>query len=131
MSTACIKNNTPKRKVIIKTRLTDDEKVLFDSRLKLSGLSQSEYIRKAVFESEIKTVVVNQTPITGFNELIAEFGKIGSNLNQIARYLNQDGRYTNLIYKNVQCSLNNLTKLKFELLKIIGDYYGNHKTHCK
>ena len=42
------KYNTPKRKIVVKTRMTDEEYADFAERAKLCGISQSEFIRQAI-----------------------------------------------------------------------------------
>ena len=41
--------NTPKRKCVVKTRLTEDERRAFEDKCAALSMSQSEYIRQAVF----------------------------------------------------------------------------------
>ena len=82
------KYNTPKRDRYIRARLTSEEKADFDERLAASGLSQSDFIRQAVFHSKINLTIRTECSIEQMERIIAEYGKIGSNLNQIARHLN-------------------------------------------
>ena len=58
--------------------------------------------------------------------IIAEYGKIGSNLNQIARHLNEGGTATSHIVEEVRSAALDLADLKYEILKIVGDAYGNN-----
>ena len=58
-------------------------------------MSQSEYIRQAVFYSRISPVIRvtahSEEMLTAISSLVAQYGKIGSNLNQIARKVNAGG----------------------------------------
>ena len=45
--------NTPKRKCVVKTRLTEDERRAFEDKCAALSMTQSEYIRQAVFYSRI------------------------------------------------------------------------------
>ena len=87
--------NTPKRKCVVKTRLTEDERRAFEDKCAALSMSQSEYIRQAVFYSRISPVIRvtahSEEMLTAISSLVAQYGKIGSNLNQIARYLNEYG----------------------------------------
>ena len=49
--------NTPKRKCVVKTRLTEDERRAFEDKCATLSMSQSEYIRQAVFYSRISPVI--------------------------------------------------------------------------
>jgi hypothetical protein len=120
------KYNTPKRNRYIRARLTDDEKADFDERKAASGLSQSDFIRQAVFHSKINLTVRTECSIDQLERMIAEYGKIGSNLNQIARHLNEGGTATSQIVEEVRSAALDLADLKYEILKIVGDVYGNN-----
>ena len=84
-----------KRKCVVKTRLTEDERRAFEDKCAALSMSQSEYIRQAVFYSRISPVIRvtahSEEMLTAISSLVAQYGKIGSNLNQIARYLNEYG----------------------------------------
>lgn len=120
------KYNTPKRDRYIRARLTQDEKADFDNRLANSGLSQSDFIRQAVFHSKINLTIRTECSIKQMERMIAEYGKIGSNLNQIAKHLNQGGTATKEIVEEVRSAALDLADLKYEVLKIVGDAYGNN-----
>lgn len=49
--------NTPKRKCVVKTRLTEDERRAFEDKCAALSMSQSEYIRQAIFYSRIAPVI--------------------------------------------------------------------------
>lgn len=96
-------------------------------------MSQSEYIRQAIFYSRITPIIrVNQSSeemLTALSRLLSQYGKIGSNLNQIARYLNEYGTPYNGLSAELQTAAADLAALKFEVLKVIGEAYGNDKTY--
>ncbi len=85
--------NTPKRTHIVKTRLNDDEYDMFLKRMEGYGLNQSAFLRKAISGATIRPVIVvslvNDELLAALGKLTAEYGRIGSNLNQIARHLNE------------------------------------------
>ena len=85
--------DTPRRKRVVKTRLTEEEYADFAARLAPYGISQSEFIRRAIRGASIRPVVtvspVNDELLAAIGKLTAEYGRIGSNLNQIARTLNE------------------------------------------
>lgn len=119
--------NTPKRKCVVKTRLTEDERRAFEDKCAALSMSQSEYIRQAVFYSRISPVIRvtahSEEMLTAISSLVAQYGKIGSNLNQIARYLNEYGAPYNALSSEVRAAVSDLAALKFEVLKVIGEAY--------
>ena len=125
--------NTPKRKCVVKTRLTEDERADFEERCAVLSMSQSEYIRQAIFYSKITPVIRvtahSEEMLTAVSSLVAQYGKIGSNLNQIARYLNEYGAPYNALSGEVKAAVSDLAALKFEVLKTIGEAYGNDKAY--
>lgn len=125
--------NTPKRHCVIKTRLTEAERADFEQRCSTLSMSQSEYIRQAIFYSRITPVIrVSQNSgelLTSVSSLVAQYGKIGSNLNQIARYLNEGNPPYQGLAAELRGTAADLTALKFDVLKVIGEAYGNDKTY--
>ena len=123
---------TPKRKIVVKTRMTDEEYSDFTERAKFCGISQSEFIRQAIENVVIKPIItvspVNEKFLSAVGLLTAQLGKIGSNLNQIARYLNENGVPYNTLYADVQSAISDLADLKFEILRKVGDVVGNIQT---
>ena len=126
------KYNTPKRSVVVKTRMTEEEYADFTERAKFCGISQSEFIRQAIENAVIKPIItvspVNEKFLSAVGQLTAQLGKIGGNLNQIARYLNENGVPYNTLYVDVQSAISDLADLKFEILRKVGDAVGDVQT---
>lgn len=118
--------NTPKRSCYIRARLTVEEKEAFDYLLEASGMSQTDYIRQAVFHAKVSPHITQECSIDQLTDLLAEYGKIGSNLNQIARHLNSGGTATSYILDDVRTAILDLDDLKYEILKTVGEAYGSH-----
>ena len=122
----------PKRKIVVKTRMTTEEYADFTERAKFCGISQSEFIRQAIENSVIKPIItvspVNEKLLSAVGSLTAQLGKIGGNLNQIARYLNEHGVPYNTIYVDVQSAISDLADVKFEILRKVGDAVGDVQT---
>ena len=125
--------NTPKRSHIIKTRLDDEEYSDFLRRLELYGMNQSEFIRQAVSGATIRPVItvspVNDELLSAMSKLTAEYGKIGSNLNQIARSLNEYHTPYSQLAAELRNTATDLATLKFEILQKVGDALGNVQTY--
>ena len=127
------KYNTPKRNIVVKTRMTEEEYADFTERAKFCGISQSEFIRQTIENAVIKPIVtvspVNEKLLSAVGKLTAQLGKIGGNLNQIARYLNEHGVPYNSLYGDVQSAISDLAELKFEILRKVGDAVGDVQTY--
>ena len=125
--------NTPKRSHTIKTRLDDEEYSDFLHRLELYGMNQSEFIRQAVSGATIRPVItvspVNDELLSALGKLTAEYGKIGSNLNQIARSLNEYHTPYPQLAVELRNTATDLATLKFEILQKVGDALGNIQTY--
>ena len=125
--------NTPHRSHVVKTRMTEEEYADFTERLKNYDMSQAEFIRQAITRATIRPVVtvspVNDELLSAIGKLIAEYGKIGGNLNQIARYLNEYGVPYNALSGEVRVAISDLAALKFEVLQKVGEAVGNIQTY--
>ena len=125
--------NTPHRSRVVKTRMTEEEYAEFSERVTLCQMSQSEYIRQALIKSRIRPVItvspVNDELLSTVGKLIAEYGKIGGNLNQIARALNEYGTPYNTLSVEVRAAISDLAALKFEVLQKVGETVGNVQTY--
>jgi len=77
------KYNTPHRRHVVKTRMTDEEYADFTGRLAAYEISQSEFIRQAIRKATIRPIVtvspVNDGLLAALSKLTAEYGKIGGN----------------------------------------------------
>ena len=72
------KSNTPKRSVVVKTRMTEEEYADFTERAKFCGISQSEFIRQAIENLVIKPIItvspVNEKLLSAVGTLTAQLG---------------------------------------------------------
>lgn len=123
------KYNTPHRRHVVKTRMTDEEYADFTGRLAAYEISQSEFIRQAIRKATIRPIVtvspVNDGLLAALSKLTAEYGKIGGNLNQIARSLNEYGSPYRGLEKEVRGAAADLAALKFEVLQKVGEAVGD------
>ena len=121
--------NTPKRTHIVKTRLDDEEHADFLRRLEIYDMNQSEFIREAISGATIKPTIVatlvSDDLLAAVGKLIAEYGRIGNNLNHIARHLNEWHSPYPAMAKELQNAVADLAILKFEVMKKVGDAVGN------
>ena len=127
-------HDTPRRKRVVKTRLTEEEYADFAARLAPYGISQSEFIRRAIRGASIRPVVVTVSPVNdellaAIGKLTAEYGRIGSNLNQIARTLNEWHSPYPQLAGEVRAAASDLAALKFDVLEKVGEAVGNVQTY--
>ena len=113
------------RNIVVKTRLSPAEKEELDKIIQRTDLSVSEYLRRAIFGTPVhEAPQVSDFPIDELNRLIAEYGRIGSNLNQIARWLNSGGSLDRGMSGTLRHCIGELNRLKFDSLKAISGFYG-------
>ena len=127
------KYDTPHRSRVVKTRMTEEEYADFAARLAPYGISQSEFIRRAIQSASIRPVVtvspVNDELLAARGKLTAEYGRIGNNLNQIARAINDWHNPYPQLAAEVRAAASNLAALKFEVLEKVGEAVGNVQTY--
>lgn len=115
----------------IMLRLTDTEYEIVAAKTKDANLPLAEYVRKQVLNKTIITKYEIVADLPELKKLIAEFGKIGNNLNQIARYFNSGGIHSQEMRNAINQSIARIYEMKYEVLKMVGDFHGNSETHRK
>lgn len=78
--------NMASKKLILLTRLTDEELEELDGKVRASGRTRSDYVRHRLLQdgdSAVATVTAE-----GLKEALVELKRCGNNVNQIARKLN-------------------------------------------
>ena len=125
--------DTPHRSRVVKTRMTEEEYADFAAHLAPYGISQSEFIRRAVQGASIRPVVtvspINDELLAALGKLTAEYGRIGNNLNQIARTLNEWHSPYPQLAGEVRTTASDLAALKFDILEKVGEAVGNVQTY--
>ena len=124
-------NDPHKRKTVVSVRLTDVELEVLETASENAGLSRVDYLRNLIVQikPEIHFEVV--ADMNELRKLVAEYGKIGSNLNQIAKYFNTGGEHSLAIQDEIRQCIVDLFSLREEVLRLAGDWNGNAKTHKK
>ena len=106
-------------------RLTETEYEILQKTAQDANLSVSEYVRKVLNNQK---VIVNYNLVADVPEikkLIGEFGKIGSNLNQIARYFNQGGIISAEMRGEIKKCIRDIYEMKYEVMRMAGDFRGS------
>lgn len=131
----------------IMLRLTDTEYEIISANAKSANLPLAEYARKQVTNKKVIAKYEIVADVPELKKLIAGFGKIGSNLNQIARYFNSGGIHSQEIRKSIGQGIADIYEMKYAVLKMAGDFqttgtaesadtskgelHGNTETHSK
>ena len=112
---------------LISFRLDDD---LYNKIVSLSsaaGITKGEFIRRQIENGRITLNQEIVAEVPELKRLIGEFGKIGSNLNQIAHYYNGGGMRSREMYDRIQQALSELYGMKYEVEKMGGEFRGYSK----
>ena len=95
-----------------------------EATARAADLSVSEYIRRMVSKGKVvvRQEIVAEVPM--LKKLIGDFGKIGSNLNQIAHHYNGGGVRSREMYERTQRAISELYAMKYEVEKMGGEFRG-------
>ncbi|MGN8783058.1 plasmid mobilization protein [Blautia sp. HCP3S3_D9] len=130
----------------IMLRLTDTEYEIVEENAKAANLPLAQYARKQIMNKKVLAKYEIVADLPELKKLIAEFGKIGSNLNQIARHFNTGGIHSQEMRKTINQGIADIYEMKYEVLKLAGDFTsaagnsknktgeksdGNTETHSK
>ena len=106
----------------INLRLTDVQYEVITERAKQANLSLSEYIRRQLIKGKVTVKYELVADLPELEKLIAEFGKIGSNLNQIAKHFNSGGIHSQEIKNQLNESIADIFEMRCEVLKLAGNF---------
>lgn len=130
----------------IMLRLTDTEYEIVSINAKNANLPLAEYARKQIMNKKVIVKYELVADLPELKKLIAEFGKIGSNLNQIARHFNSGGIHSQEMRKTINQGIADIYEMKYEIMKLVGSLttlngqhpnisggnsHGNSETHSK
>ena len=115
-----------KREHRVTIRLTDIEFSIIENAAEQAEMSISEYMRTQTMEGNVTARFEIVADVDQIKKLIGEFGKIGSNLNQIARYFNQGGILSSEMRNEIRKSLRDIYEMKYEVMKMAGDFRGSN-----
>ena len=125
------KETDMKREHRVTIRLTDTEFSIIENAAEQAEMSISEYMRTQTMQGQVNARFEIVADVAEIKKLIGEFGKIGSNLNQIARYFNQGGIISTEMKNEIRKSLRDIYEMKYEVMKMAGDFRGNTETYRK
>ena len=120
------KETDMKREHRVTIRLTDTEFSIIENAATQAEMSISEYMRTQTMEGKVNARFEIVADVNQIKKLIGEFGKIGSNLNQIARYFNQGGIISSELRTEIKKSLRDIYEMKYEVMRMAGDFRGSN-----
>ena len=120
------KETDMKREHRVTIRLTDTEFSIIENAATQAEMSISEYMRTQTMEGKVNARFEIVANVDQIKKLIGEFGKIGSNLNQIARYFNQGGVLSSEMRNEIRKSLRDIYEMKYKVMKMAGDFRGSN-----
>ncbi len=115
------KNNPDNRNHMVHARLNNVEWVQFMTQLEKLGVSQSDFIRQAIFTAKVNVTVQPVFNSEKLDEIAMQYGKIGSNLNQIAHHLNAGNPMQAKLMREVNHCLADLQTLKQRIEELAGE----------
>lgn len=118
-----------KRRNNITVKLTDIELELLNQKAEMAGTSKAEYLRNLLIGTPMKVRYEIVADMQDLRKLVGEYGKIGSNLNQIAKYFNTGGERSLAMEDEIRQCISELFVLRKEALRLAGDFRGSVKTY--
>ena len=120
-----------KRNHIVTLRFNDTEYEIVTGNAKDTGLPLAEFLRRQVMKGKVIAKYEIVADVPELKKLVAEFGKIGSNLNQTARHFNQRGIHSQEIRQALNKCIAEIYEMKYEVIKMAGNFHGNTETHSE
>lgn len=115
---------------LVNLRLTDTQYDIITEAAKQTDLSLSEYIRTQLMDGKVIAKYEIVADVPELKKLTGEFGKIGSNLNQIARYFNQGGIHSQEIQALLRQCIAEIYEMKYDVAKMAG-HFSSGKSQTK
>ena len=110
------------------TRISEDEYEEWKQRAEMLGITLSEYIRSTIRKSKTEVTVKQKVEIKPLIDIASQYGKIGSNINQIAHHLNSGEEWSDQLRESMEEALTELRAEVKKLAKVVDEINGYHKT---
>ena len=115
----------------MKVLLDDAQYALVQSAAKAAGMKMAAYIRHQAIYGKIEIhnhIVAN---FSSLERISAELSSISNNLNQLTRYFHMGGVKSESMQEELRRCINEVMKMREELLAFGGEYRGYIKTSGK
>ena len=115
----------------MKVLLDDAQYALVQSAANAAGMKMAAYMRNQAFYGKIEIhnhIVAN---FSSLERISAELSSISNNLNQLTRYFHMGGVKSESMQEELRRCINEVMKMREELLAFGGEYRGYIKTSGK
>ena len=115
----------------MKVLLDDAQYALVQSAAKAAGMKMAAYMRNQAIYGKIEIhnhIVAN---FSSLERISAELSSISNNLNQLTRYFHMGGVKSEAMQEELRLCINEVMKMREELLAFGGEYRGYIKTSGK
>ena len=116
-----MKKTMPNR---ITIRLSDELYQKIMAGAAAARISPVEYSRQMITNGRVTVRQELIIDVIDLKKVIAELGKIGSNLNQLARHFNAGGAGSSYLHDRIMQALADLFDMKYEIEKLGGEFRG-------
>lgn len=110
------------------TRISEEEYEEWKRRAEMLGITLSEYIRSTIRKSKTEVILNQKVEIKPLVEIASQYGKIGSNINQIAHHLNSGEEWSDQLRESLEETLTELRAEVKIMAKVVDEINGYHKT---
>ena len=115
----------------ITVRLDDLGYQMICDAAKDAGISCAEYLRQQGIFGKVERTFYVTADIPKLEELSRQLSGIGNNLNQLTQYFHMGGLKSQAMTEELTRCINEVMKMRKELMEIGGEFRGNLKTHRK
>ena len=125
------KEHSDKKTHNMKVLLDDAQYALVQSAAKAAGMKMAAYMRHQAIYGKIEIhnhIVAN---FSSLERISAELSSISNNLNQLTRYFHMGGVKSEAMQEELRRCINEVMKMREELLAFGGEYRGYVKASCK
>ena len=107
---------------LISLRLDEDLFERITKEAEAAQIPRGEYIRRMLTKGKVRIRQEVVAPVPELKAILAQLGKIGSNINQIAHYYNGGGSENASTEAELQNALGALATIKYTVLGMGGDF---------
>ena len=115
----------------MKVLLDDAQYALVQSAANAAGMKMAAYMRNQAIYGKIEIhnhIVAN---FSSLERISAELSSISNNLNQLTRYFHMGGLKSQAMTDELTRCINEIMKMRKEVMEMAGDYRGYTQTHRK
>lgn len=122
---------TEKKTFNIKVRVDEAQYEMIEAAAANAGMSVSEYLRRqAIYgKIEIHNHIVANFPT--LERIAVELSSISNNLNQLTKYFHMGGIRSEAMQEELRKCINEVMKMRKELMEFGGEYRGCLKAYKK